>query len=98
MIEKQEMKLINDVAYVLKALRKAQSGYTDRAVRVDYDFRRQEANIYWPQEIKNTGNGMTRYYTWEVIDVLKDVSDKKTISYKIGLTDNMELHIQIYVP
>lgn len=91
---KEERKLVNDVASVLKALQHIE--YKTK-VKVDYNFSNQTANIHWPPDIKSTGNGHERMFKWEVVDALKEISDKRSISYKIGHTDSLELVIQIFV-
>jgi hypothetical protein len=89
-----ERKLINDVAHVLKALF-AVSG--KKSIKVDYRLWDNTAYIFWPPDITSTGNGHERYYSWETIDALKEVSDEKGITYKIGLTDSLEMNIKITV-
>jgi len=94
MMTREQRKLINDVGAVLKALHHADF---KSKVRVDYQFFQQKALIHWPPEITSTGNGHERMFKWEIIDALKEISDQRSISYKIGHTDSMELVIQIYV-
>ena len=91
---KEERKLINDVGAVLKALHSVNA---KSKVKVEYEFFKQKALIHWPPEIMSTGNGHERMFSWEIIDALKEVSDKRSISYKIGHTDSIELVIQIFV-
>lgn len=92
---KDERKLLNDVAHVLKALYTIDPDTTK--LKVDYQIFNLRAYIHWRPQITSTGNGHERYFNWGIIDALKEISDSKGISYKVGLTDSLELNIQIYI-
>lgn len=92
---KEERKLFNDVQRVMKALYEVE---TRENIKVMYKPFKNVADIFWPPVVKQHGNGHTKFFEWDLIDALKQVSDKYSISYRIGYdTDNFELVIQIYV-
>jgi hypothetical protein len=93
--------LINQVSHFLKAIAKNKSmpfnNGTGLDTKVEYKFSEDKAYIYIKADNTRTGNGFERYYDWNIIDNLKDVSDKYGINYKIGLNDALELNVQVYV-
>ena len=101
-MNKKQRKLINDTAYILKYIAESyvlpyNNGGGGRNTKVQYDFSNCKAYIFVQPINTKTGNGFERVYDWKFIDELANLSDKYSINYKIGLTDNLELHIQIYV-
>lgn len=94
--DKENRKLLNDVAETMKVL--SEHSYSNQnKIRVDYNLREQVVYIYYPPDVKYTGNGYERVYGWQLLEKLIPMFLKKNISYKIGLTDSSELHIQIYI-
>lgn len=93
-MNKKICKLVNDTAWVLKLLENYSS---TKVFSVRYDLINEKAYIFWTQNIISTGNGHERTYNWSFLEQLVKLCSKKNISYKIGHTDNIELHIQIYV-
>lgn len=101
-MNKQVRKLLNDVTHILKVCE--EGGYipTDKTT-VKYDFKWRDdsthcrAFIMLSTENYSTGNGYERTYGYQLLEKLVEVSNKYNISFHIGLTENIEMHIQVYV-
>lgn len=90
---------MNDVSHIMKLVSECDDlpRRNGLKVRVDYDFNACKAYVFVPQHIYSTGNGHERYFSYGFIDKLSQLSDKHAISYRIGLTDSLEFHVQIFV-
>ena len=92
---------MNDVNRVLKVLE--EEGITNDKITVKYDLRWRDDNtscrayIFHPTENCNTGNGHERTYSCQLIKELIKLYDKYNVNFHIGHTDNLEMHIQVYV-
>lgn len=87
--------MFNNVQRILKALYDEDNRENIKVIYKPFDLK---ADIYWPPIVNRTSNGHSKFFNWELIDKLKEVSDKYNISYRIGYdTDNFDLVIQVYV-
>lgn len=98
-MNKSARKLINDVGIILKYISESYSVPfpNGRKVKVEYDLSHNKALVHLPPEIRSTGNGHERYYSHTLLGNLAGLSKKHGISYKIGLADNLDFHVLIYV-
>lgn len=92
---------MNDVARVLKVLEE-EEGTSKVTVKYDLDWRNDNthcrAYIIGQTENYNTGNGTERTYSCQLLEKLIKLYNKYNVHFHIGHTDNLEMHIQIYVP
>lgn len=99
-MNRQSRRLITDVAHVLKVICETSSlPYNNgkgKDTTVKYDFSENRAYIFINPHILRTGNGHERYFNFVLINQIAELSKKYNISYKIGMTDSFELHLQIY--
>lgn len=97
--EKKISRLINYTTLVLKLLSKNPIYVQGKIPKniVQYNFEKKLADIFLYPKTESTGNGYEKFYDWEILDKISELSNKHGISYNIGITDNLELRIQIYV-
>ncbi len=96
---KNKKKLLKHVSAVVDLLIEDED-FSKKDIKVVYNLDDLEAKVYIPpiiDRIKNTGN-CSIYYNWSFVDKLVELSDKETISYNIGYTNNnFDLHVQIFI-
>lgn len=101
MIDKLESKLVNDVARVIKMLIEHGIQHDKLTVKYDFAYRNDgtsaRAYVMFPTCNYSTGNGHERTYGHELISKIVELADKHGISYHLGLTENLDMHIQVYV-
>lgn len=92
---------MNDVNRVLKVLEEHDST-SKITVKYDLDWRNDgthcRAYIMGLTENYSTGNGHERTYSCQLLQKLVKLYDKYNVNFHVGHTDNIEMHIQIYVP
>lgn len=100
-MNRQSRKLMNDVARVLKVLEEEEGM---QSVTVKYNLNWRDDNTHCRAYIMgvtdnySTGNGHERTYSCQLMEKLIDLYKKHNVHFHVGVIDNVEMHIQIYVP